>query len=149
MIMIERLCPAHLDALARLEQICFSVPWTRAQLAEELENSHAAVFVAVSNGAVCGYGGLHHVLDEAEVTNIAVDPAFRRQGIARALLAAMDDFCRANGMAFLTLEVRASNAGAIALSRGCGLGEVGRRRNFYARPTEDALLMTKFYRAQE
>ncbi len=145
-IQVEMLAEHHLDAVAQLEQICFSQPWTRAQLQEELENELARVFVATDDsGKVLGYGGLHYVLDEADVTNIAVFPKARRQGVARAMLAAMDAFCIANGMAFLTLEVRASNTAAIALYHGAGFQKVGVRKRFYSRPTEDAVLMTRFY----
>ena len=145
-IHVEMLGERHLDAVARLEQICFSQPWTRTQLQEELENDLARVFVAVDDdGNVLGYGGLHYVLDEADVTNIAVFPEARRQGVARAVLTAMDAFCIANNMAFLTLEVRASNEAAIALYRGAGFQKVGVRKRFYSRPTEDAVLMTRYY----
>jgi ribosomal-protein-alanine N-acetyltransferase len=145
-IHIEMLMEKHLDDVARLEQVCFSQPWTRAQLQEELSNNLARVFVAVEDdGSVLGYGGLHYVLDEAEVTNIAVFPEARRKGAARMILDAMDSFCTAGGMAFLTLEVRVSNEAAIALYRGAGLQQVGLRKRFYSRPTEDALLLTKYY----
>ncbi len=145
-IHVEMLAEQHLDDVTRLEQVCFSQPWTRAQLREELDNALARVFVAVDDtGSVLGYGGLHYVLDEADVTNIAVFPTARRQGVARMILNAMDAFCAANGMAFLTLEVRASNEAAIALYCGAGFQQVGLRKRFYSRPTEDALLLTKYY----
>ena len=145
-IRVEMLAEWHLDDVARLEQICFSQPWTKAQLCEEINNPLARVFVAVDDaGQVLGYGGLHYVLDEADVTNIAVFPEARRQGVARLILNAMDAFCVANNMAFLTLEVRASNEAAIALYRGSGFQQVGLRKRFYSRPTEDALLLTKYY----
>lgn len=144
-VRIEPLREAHLDALAELERCCFSEPWTRAQLAEECANPQAAVFVASADGGVAGYAGVHTVLDEAYITDVAVFPQFRRQGVGRLLLRALDDFCVKKGMAFITLEVRASNSAAIALYRSCGYEAVGTRRHFYARPAEDALLMTKYF----
>ena len=76
---------------------------------------------------------------------MAVDPSRRRQGVAAQLLQVFDDFAKGNRLAFLTLEVRPSNAAAIALYRGFGFREVGRRRNYYDLPKEDALILTKYY----
>lgn len=142
---IVPLTAAELDAVAQLESVCFADPWTRAQLAEELDNPQAVVRVAKLDGVVAGYAGMHCVLDEAYITNVAVFPQFRRLGTARALMDALIAHCRAQSMAFLTLEVRASNTAAITLYRSCGLAPVGTRRGFYAHPTEDALLMTRFF----
>ena len=89
-----------------------------------------------------GYAGLHVVLDEGYIDNIAVEEPARKHGVASALL---DVFCRfgAANLAFLTLEVRASNAPAIALYKKYGFQEVGLRPNFYSAPREDALIMTR------
>lgn len=144
-IAVRPLSAADLDDVARLESTCFADPWTRAQLAEELDNPQATVLVAVQGGAVIGYAGMHCVLDEAYITNVAVSPQYRRMGAARALMDALIAHCIARRMAFLTLEVRASNEPAIALYRGCGFAPVGTRRGFYAHPTEDAVLMTRFF----
>ena len=145
-IHIELLAERHLDDVAALEKCCFSSPWTRAQLAEECTNDQAAVFVAVNDaGCILGYGGLHYVLDEAGVTNIAVFPDVRRKGVACAILQAMEHFCVEKQMAFLTLEVRVSNEAAIALYRKFGFKTVGVRKRFYTNPTEDACLMTKYF----
>ena len=93
------------------------------------------------DGTVLGYGLVRAVLDEGCLEKIAVDPAWRRQGVAAELLAAFLRFGRAH-LAFLTLEVRASNTPAVALYQKLGFQEVGRRRNYYREPTEDALLLT-------
>ena len=82
------------------------------------------------------------MLDEGYITNVAVSPDFRRQGIARALIEALLAKARENGLAFVTLEVRESNAPAIALYTGAGFEPVGKRKNFYSNPTENAVLMT-------
>ena len=136
----------HLDEVAELERICFSTPWSRNMLAEELDNYLSAFLVALDdNDKVAGYAGLQAVLDEGYITNVAVDPSRRRQGVAAQLLQVFDNFARGNQLAFLTLEVRPSNTAAIALYQGFGFREVGRRRNYYDLPKEDALILTKYY----
>ena len=134
----------HLDEVAELERICFSTPWSRNMLAEELDNALSAFLVALDDsGRVVGYAGVQVVLDEGYITNVAVRPECRRNGIAGKLLQVFLDFARANGLAFLTLEVRASNYGAIALYGSRGFRSAGRRRNYYEHPREDAVIMTK------
>ena len=134
----------HLDEVAELERICFSVPWSRNMLAEELDNLLSAFLVALDDsGKVVGYAGVQVILDEGYITNVAVRPECRRQGIAAKLLQVFLDFARANQLAFLTLEVRASNYDAIALYGSRGFRSVGRRKNYYEHPKEDAIIMTK------
>ena len=134
----------HLDEIAELERICFPDPWSRNMLAEELDNALSAFLVALDDaGRVAGYAGLQVVLDEGTITNIAVRPEYRRQGVAHQLLDVFLNFARGNRLAFLTLEVRASNYGAIALYGELGFRAVGRRKNYYEHPKEDALIMTK------
>ena len=134
----------HLDELVELERICFSTPWSRNMLAEELDNACSAFLVAEdADGKVVGYAGLQVVLDEGYIANIAVFPEYRRQGVAAQLLQVFMNFAEANRLAFLTLEVRASNQAAIALYANRGFEEVGRRKNYYEHPKEDAIIMTK------
>ena len=133
----------HLDEVAELERICFSTPWSRNMLAEELDNALSAFLVALDDsGKVVGYAGLQVVLDEGYITNIAV-PECRRQGVAGKLLQVFLDFAQGNHLAFLTLEVRASNYDAIALYGSRGFRSAGRRKNYYEHPKEDAIIMTK------
>ena len=135
---------SHLAGVAALEKLCFAVPWTEAMLAEELYNPAASFIVAEGPaGQVLGYAGLHVVLDEGYITNVAVRPECRRNGIAQKLLQVFLDFAQAHKLAFLTLEVRASNYGAIALYGSRGFRSVGRRKNYYEHPKEDAIIMTK------
>ena len=97
----------HLDEVAELERICFSVPWSRNMLAEELDNLLSAFLVALDdNDKVVGYAGVQVVLDEGYITNVAVRPECRRQGIAAKLLQVFLDFAKANSLAFLTLDAR-------------------------------------------
>lgn len=141
----------HLEELEKLERICFSRPWSRKMLAEELENQCAAFLVAEDSvsGRVLGYAGLMVVADEGYITNVAVFPEYRRQGIAAQILQVFLQFAEANRLAFLTLEVRPSNAAAIALYQGFGFEEVGRRKNYYDLPKEDALILTKYFETGE
>ncbi|MBQ8852416.1 MAG: ribosomal protein S18-alanine N-acetyltransferase, partial [Oscillibacter sp.] len=134
----------HLDEVAELERICFSTPWSRNMLAEELDNLLSAFLVALDDGdRVVGYAGVQVILDEGYITNIAVRPECRRQGVAAKLLQVFMDFAKANKLSFLTLEVRASNYDAIALYGTRGFRSVGRRKNYYEHPREDALIMTR------
>ena len=141
----------HLEELEKLERICFSRPWSRKMLAEELENQCAAFLVAEDSvsGRVLGYAGLMVVADEGYITNVAVFPEYRRHGIAAQILQVFLQFAAANHLAFLTLEVRPSNAAAIALYQGFGFEEVGRRKNYYDLPKEDALILTKYFETGE
>ena len=134
----------HLDEVAELERICFSTPWSRNMLAEELDNLLSAYLVALDDGdRVVGYAGVQVILDEGYITNIAVRPECRRQGVAAKLLQVFMDFAKANKLSFLTLEVRASNYDAIALYGSRGFRSMGRRKNYYEHPKEDALIMTR------
>ena len=91
----------HLDEVAELERICFSMPWSRNMLAEELDNALSAFLVALDDeGSVVGYAGLQVVLDEGYITNVAVRPECRHQGIAGKLLQVFLDFAAGNHMAF-------------------------------------------------
>ena len=133
----------HLDQVARIEQLCFSDPWSRRMLSEHLENECAATLVAITpDGTILGYAGLLVVLDEGYITNVAVCPDYRRQGIAGELLGVFRRFAEGNNLAFLTLEVRESNAPARALYSKYGYKEVGVRKNYYDHPKENAVLMT-------
>lgn len=132
----------HLDTLAEIEKACFHTPWSADMLREEL--GKGIFLVAEQDGAVAGYVGCQTVLDEGYITNVAVSPDCRRQGIGRALIAELTERAKRAGLAFVTLEVRASNAPAITLYEGAGFRRVGVRKNFYTAPAEDAVLMTLF-----
>ena len=134
----------HIPQIAALERECFSTPWSENMLSDALFDPKASFIVAEDGeGGVLGYAGLQVVLDEGTITNIAVRPEYRRQGVARQLLDVFLNFARGNHLAFLTLEVRSSNYGAIALYGELGFRSVGRRKNYYEHPKEDALIMTK------
>ncbi len=132
----------HLAALAEIEKNCFHAPWSEKMLREEL--GKGIFLVAERDGQAVGYVGCQTVLDEGYITNVAVSPDCRRQGIGRALIEELAQRARAQGLSFVTLEARASNAPAIALYEGAGFDRVGMRKNFYTAPSEDAVLMTLF-----
>ena len=140
---------SHLDAVAALERICFSKSWPKSMLEDELYNPNVSLVVAEGeDGTVLGYGEIGVVLDEGCLEKIAVDPNYRRQGVAEAILSAFLRFGQAH-LAFLTLEVRASNAPAIALYEKLGFQQVGRRKDYYREPKEDALLLTRDFAPED
>ncbi len=137
--------PEHVRQIAALEQICFSSPWTSGQILGQLKDSSHEFLAAVSpdSGTVLGYVGMMYVLDEGYISNVAVDPQYRRLGVADALVDGMVALCKEHGLSFVTLEVRAGNTPAIMLYEKHGFERVGLRRNYYTHPKEDAVLMTK------
>lgn len=135
---IRAMTEQDISAVAMLERENFSNPWTHEMLLEELALSCAQYFVAEVDGSVIGYAGMQIILDEGYVTNIAVSNAFRRKGVASALITRLLEA----PLSFLSLEVRKSNAPAIALYQKFGFTECGLRRNYYTNPTEDALILT-------
>lgn len=139
-----RIKPASLDDLAAIEaieQLCFPDPWPNAVIEQQRERFLVAM---AESGELMGYLCFSSVLDEGSVDNIAVAPRWRRQGAADALMNAALERAHTLALAFITLEVRASNAAAIALYQKHGYAEVGRRKDYYRAPREDAILMTRF-----
>lgn len=146
MIRITDMEERHLDALAEVERACFAHPWSREGLAAELSSPTALFLTAEEEetGAVAGYVGSHLVCSECYIDNVAVLPDQRRRGTASALLEELIRRVKAQGGVFLTLEVRESNAPALALYGKLGFAPAGRRKDFYTGPREDALLLTLY-----
>jgi ribosomal-protein-alanine N-acetyltransferase len=142
-MMIVRMNESHVSAVAELEKLCFSDPWSENSVASELKNKLALWLVAEEEGRVSGYIGSQTCGDESDVMNVAVHPDFRRRGIAEALVNRLVEELKAIDSHSLTLEVRASNVPAISLYEKLGFSEVGRRKNYYRNPREDALIMRK------
>ena len=134
-----------LDQVLAIEEQCFTQPWSRESMLRELrENRQMAHYiVACENNQVIGYGGYWQVFDEAHITNVAVAEAWRRQGVARDILAAMEREYPARGILYATLEVRISNQAARALYVQNGFTEAGVRSKYYEKPREDAVIMWK------
>ena len=135
----------HIAEINELEKLCFSLPWSRQALISQLpDDMHLFIAAIGDDGQVLGYVGMMYVLDEGYISNVAVSPEHRRLGIADALINALIDRANEKDLSFVTLEVRKSNVPAIELYIKNGFSEVGRRKNYYTKPTEDAILMTRF-----
>ena len=144
-IEISPMTPDKVGAVSEIEKLCFSEPWSENALLSECENESALFFVAEENKNVAGYIGMHKVLDECYIANVAVFPEYRRRGIGDQLLLYAEQRAQESGCSFISLEVRVSNSGAIALYEKHGYEIQGQRRNFYRNPAEDALIMTKYF----
>ena len=131
------------SAIAELEKRCFSDPWSENSIASEVDNRLSYWLVAEIDGVVAGYVGSQTVLDAADMMNLAVSPDYRRKGIGQALVNALVEHLQQNKVIALLLEVRVSNAPAIALYESLGFEQVGRRPKYYHNPREDALIMRK------
>ena len=140
---IKSMATEHVKQVAELEKICFSMPWSENSIAYELTNPLSTWLVAEQDGVVLGYVGAQTVHPESDMMNVAVSPNRRREGIAEVLVDALIVELKRIGSESLTLEVRASNAPAIALYTKMGFHEVGCRRNYYRDPKEDALILRK------
>ena len=131
-------------SIALIEKECFSEPWSEEGIRTELGNPNARFFTAKIMGETAGYLGMHTVLDECYIANVAVRSAFRRRGVADELLRCAEKTAANEGCAFISLEVRVSNIPAIRLYEKHGYISQGERKNFYRDPVENALIMTKF-----
>lgn len=140
---IVTMTSCHVPQVAALEKECFSDPWSQRSVASELENPLALWLVWEEDGQVLGYVGSQTVLDETDMMNVAVSAQARRRGIAQALVEALVIRLKQRGSRCLVLEVRASNAPAIALYEKLGFRQVGRRHNYYSHPKEDGLILRK------
>lgn len=141
---IKIMTPEDAPAAAALEEKCFPFPWSENAIREELENGSAAFFSAWIGEKFVGHAGMITALGEGNVCNVAVDPSYRRRGVGEALVGALISEGERRDLDVLMLEVRASNAPAIALYKKLGFIEVGRRKNFYSRPREDGLLFNYY-----
>ena len=138
--------PDDIPQIVELEKRCFSLPWTAEQLAGQIKDAQHEFIAAISpDGTVLGYVGMMYVLDEGYISNVATDLPWRRQGIADALIGRLCAICEGLRLSFVSLEVRAGNAPAVALYEKHGFAPVGLRKNYYERPREDAVIMTKYF----
>ncbi len=144
MIFVELLKQEDIDEVLVLEKTCFpDDPWNRASFENELTNPNAYFLVARDDekGEVVGYGGVWAMYDVGDITNIAVRPDYRREGIGRKILNLLIDLCKEKGMTEITLEVRQSNLPAQRLYTSEGFEICGLRKRYYQNK-EDAVIMT-------
>lgn len=133
----------NVAVVAQIEVECFSKPWSEDMLKSELHNPNSYFIVAKLNDKILGYAGMNTVLDEAYITNIAVLKEYRNNGVGKALINNLIKYVTDNDFSFITLEVRESNVAAIGLYSLFGFIKEGKRRNFYTKPLEDAIIMTR------
>ena len=135
---------SDIKPVAKIDSQCFSTPWSENAYEEELQLKSAIIFVAELNSEIIGFISTRLVLDEVYINNIAVAADYRKSGVGALLLTDLEDYIK-NMAAFITLEVRESNLPARALYTSCGYKPVGIRKNFYEKPVENAILMTKSF----
>ena len=140
---IINMTSAHVPQVAYLETLCFHDPWSEKSIASELDNALSLWLVAVEDDTVIGYVGSQTVLGWSDMMNVAVHPDHRRKGVGEKLVTVLEEALKEKESTCLTLEVRASNEPAKSLYEKMGFTEVGRRKNYYRNPKEDALIMRK------
>lgn len=137
----------HVLAIAEIEKLCFSDPWSPNSISTELNNPLSLWYVAMDDDRLVGYVGSQTVLGAADMMNIAVHPEYRRKGIGEELILTLIRGLGQNGANCLLLEVRESNVSAINLYKKLGFYQVGRRPGYYRNPREAALIMRKEWEA--
>ena len=143
MITFTEMKAEHVPQVAQLEKLCFADPWSEMSIASELQSIWSYWMVAMDAEQVVGYVGSQSSVDETDIMNIAVHPDWRRNGIAEKLIDSLIAELKNRGSRALMLEVRVSNVPAIALYEKLGFRQVGRRKNYYRNPKEDALILRK------
>nr|WP_039238109.1 ribosomal protein S18-alanine N-acetyltransferase [Bacillus thermotolerans] len=139
---VRRMTIADVDKVYEIEHKSFTAPWTKESFVQEMTSNHFAIYhVAEWQGKVVGYCGMWLVLDESQITNIAVLPEYRGQGFGEKLLVYVMEAARKNGASVMSLEVRVSNLAAQHLYKKLGFQTGGIRKNYYSDNQEDALVM--------
>jgi ribosomal-protein-alanine N-acetyltransferase len=144
-VVLRRAEKVDVDRVLEIEKEGFAHPWSRALVERELEHAWSRLLLAEdgAGGPVVGYIVFWIVHDEVHVLNVATTVAARRRGVGRALMIAAEEEGGRNGARLSTLEVRRSNAPAIALYVDLGYRQIGVRPNYYAEEHEDAIVMVK------
>lgn len=142
---IEKMTKEHLDSVYIIETECFSHPWSKQSIENELNNDTSLFWVATENNDVIGYIGMSVVIDEGYIFNVAVDKTHRKKGVGTALINELVTYGKKNNLCFITLEVRESNINAQSLYSKFGFIKVGERKNYYSEPKENAILLTKYF----
>ena len=137
--------PEDADAVEAVEKASFSVPWSRKSFWEEAANERTYYLLALDGDQVVGYAGTWILDDEAQITNVAVAPAYRGKKVGAGLMDALIKEAKKRGATRMTLEVRPSNTAALALYEKFGFKDCGRRPHYYLDNGEDAVIMWKFF----
>ncbi|HSL69543.1 MAG TPA: ribosomal protein S18-alanine N-acetyltransferase, partial [Longimicrobiales bacterium] len=140
---LRRMRVTDLPEVMQIERSCFTMPWSEATFRGLLRRSDADLVVGEAAGKVVGYAAFWAVLDQGELGNVAVAARWRRKGVGRTLVRAILARAAERGVREIFLEVRVSNHAAQKLYQRHGFAEVGRRRNYYLEPLEDALVMRR------
>ncbi len=142
-IVIQKMSRADVDQVVRLEEICFSDPWSKDMFLDELRLKLAIPLVVKLKEKVVGYTCLWHLDDQMEVANFAVSPDHRRRGVGQTIIKRILWEAKQRGCKSIVLSVRESNKAAFNLYTKFGFVEAGRRKGYYRSPPEDALAMLK------
>ena len=137
--------PEDADAVEAVEKASFSVPWSRKSFWEEAANERTYYLLALDGDQVVGYAGTWILDDEAQITNVAVAPAYRGKKVGAGLMDALIKEAKKRGATRMTLEVRPSNTAALALYEKFGFKDCGRRPHYYLDNGEDAVIMWNFF----
>ncbi len=141
-LIIRKACEDDVQFVVEIENLSFSTPWSESLLHSEIHKPDSISNVAViNNEKIAGYIMVNQIIDEAHILNLAVHPEFRRLGIAGKLIEEVMKDLKKNGCRFLHLEVRNSNLAAYNLYKKFNAEIAGSRKNYYANPREDAVLM--------
>lgn len=140
-MLIRRMTLEDIPAAVQIEKSCFSLPWSADSFCDSIRRTDTIFLVCEKDGKIAGYIGMYVSFDEGSITNVAVMPEYRKQGIGEALVSYAQKAGKEAGVNTIFLEVRVSNEPAIALYRKMGFETLGIRKNFYEHPTEDAFIM--------
>ena len=141
MIHFRQMTPEDAAGVELVEKASFAVPWSRQAFWQEAASERAYYLLVLEDEKIIGYAGTWIILDEAQITNVAIAPKYRGRGIGSQLMAALIQAVKARGATAMTLEVRPSNAAAIALYTSFGFRDTGRRPGYYQDNGEDAIIM--------
>lgn len=145
---VEKASADDIKSMAALEKECFSSPWSENSLLDSF-NSKTEFFVAKQKDKIIGYAGLTAVAGEGYITNIAVTNKERKKGVGSLLTCRLIISAQKKQLDFISLEVRKSNEKAQSIYKNQGFKQVGLRKNFYTLPTEDAIIMTVYFKKEE
>ena len=143
MINIRTMTLEDIEQVYSIEESIFSIPWSKISFENSINSKDTIFIVAEKDNKIIGYLGMYLFLEDADISNVAVEKEYRRQHIGRELLEYILSEAKSRGVKNVALEVRETNVPAIRLYESMGFKEVGIRKNYYKEPTENALIMWK------